>query len=499
MNKTVAIHAVFSLKPRSVFDRFKLSVEKTFLGYVSDPEHESNLWRLFVVLQSGHTASIRAAVSDYLPPLPGRYENSAMRAYRIPLFTEFVDSIVKNEQESVALKFLFFKEAWRIIRSWGVMELPSPARLGLCHGFLTRGRERDTLSGKDHAVVGMSHGKLVANNNRLGKGAFGSIKTGVLTRDNGINEIVAIKRIPLDRPTSGVYPSLLDAIDEALLPYRLGAHPNIMPVYDFYVYDDGKKTKNVDSKTREAGTCPKFGIVMPKAACVGDAILSKRLKDGVSVLRDAALALAHMEMMNYMHNDFKLPNIFIFEDGSVKLGDFGISYPRGEEPRDNTLGGTYPSPEAVETRILKYAGVDFSKIDTFAFGVVLYELLYYKTHPDFVLKSGRSALYIADFSNGHLCDREVFDKDLQESVLTPANPVVGFLETARTFCDALKERSKSAKNRFVPSLADLVGDCLASDPGQRPSMRIVVSRLMGIQSLLLPDGEAAPIPKYTPR
>lgn len=488
MNKCVAIQAALPVKHISVFDRLKASMEERVFGHVLDPEHDSNLFSLLIVLQMGSKSDIRNAVSTYLTGSISRHEDAGrVLCHRLCVFLGFLHRTLDKDSEKVDLKFVFFKEAFPHLEKCRMLTLGPPTLLGIGQGFLSRGREFDAKSGKSRVRVDLHQGTLVLTNMLLGRGVFGSVKTGVLDRGKGSVETVAVKRIRLGTSWQVSYPAFLEALNEVLIPARLGPHPNIMPVYDFYVYDDGKKKKNADSKEREIGACPKFGIVMPKAFCTGDAIVSKRLKDGVDVLYKAALGLSHMEMMTYMHNDFKPANIFLFEDGSVKLGDFGCSYPRGEEPRDNTLGGTFPSPEAVEMKIPKYEGVDFTKIDTFSFGVVLYELLYYKTHLDWALKSMPGPpLYIADFENGYLCEQEVFDNALQKTVLKPKNPVVTFLEMAREYCETLKERSKLAKNRFVPCLADLALDCLVSDPRNRPSMRDVVRRLTSIQGLLAP-------------
>jgi len=487
MNKSVAISTAFPVQNTSFFIRLKVSAEYRVLGRILDPEHESNLGRLRALLDVGSKSEIRDSVSSYLTKAISRGDGPAGALfYRVCLFLGFLDRTVINEDVRGVLKFLFFKEAWPHLEKWRILTFPSPTKLRLCPGFVSRGRIFDATAGKDIAIVERPQGTLVLNNKFLGRGTFGSVKTGLLNRGHGVVETVAVKRIRLGTAWMSSYPAILSALNEALMPNLLGPHPNVMPVFDFYIYEDGKKKKDPTSKSRETGFEPKFAIVMPNAVSTGLSILSKdiRLKKAFFDLFEAALALSHIEKMGYVHNDFKLDNLLFCENGAVKLSDFGISYARGEEPRNQTLGGTYPSPEAVESKKFKYDGVDFSKIDTFSFGVILFDVLFYKMDPKWAFKdipTDKWSHYQPDLKNGYLHDREAYDNVSKEMRVFPANPVVPFLSMARTYCEDLQSRFKSAKNRFVPDLADLVRDCLSLDPKDRPSMEDVVRRMMAIQ------------------
>ncbi|KAA6379466.1 MAG: putative CAMK family protein kinase [Streblomastix strix] len=87
------------------------------------------------------------------------------------------------------------------------------------------------------------------------------------------------------------------------------------------------------------------------------------------------LALNHLHTHNVMHRDIKPANIFIMEDGTARLGDFGLAK-NLKEDSNATVAGTrfYRPPESFMWQKMSYSA------DIFALGVVICELLIGK-HP----------------------------------------------------------------------------------------------------------------------
>ncbi|HEU0051671.1 MAG TPA: serine/threonine-protein kinase [Longimicrobium sp.] len=89
------------------------------------------------------------------------------------------------------------------------------------------------------------------------------------------------------------------------------------------------------------------------------------------------LAVEHCHAHGVIHRDIKPGNIFVEDDGQVRLIDFGVAAERGarsslagyEEERVGTL--PYAAPE----QILDPATATYEAADIHSLGVVLYELL----------------------------------------------------------------------------------------------------------------------------
>ena len=99
----------------------------------------------------------------------------------------------------------------------------------------------------------------------------------------------------------------------------------------------------------------------------------------VALIMKCATALDFAHRNGVIHRDVKPKNIFLTEDGQVKIGDFGIALVAGydaADTQDQTIPGSplYMSPEQVSGNSVS------AESDLFVLGVVLYEMLTGK-HP----------------------------------------------------------------------------------------------------------------------
>jgi len=84
-----------------------------------------------------------------------------------------------------------------------------------------------------------------------------------------------------------------------------------------------------------------------------------------------AMAINYIHKKKILHRDIKCQNIFLTSNGTLKLGDFGISKVlQNTLERAATVVGTpyYMSPEMYENRPYTH------KSDIWALGCILYEL-----------------------------------------------------------------------------------------------------------------------------
>jgi len=99
---------------------------------------------------------------------------------------------------------------------------------------------------------------------------------------------------------------------------------------------------------------------------------SKQL-DGMrlAVVRQAAMALAHVHARRFVHRDFCPKNLMVDAGGAVKLIDFALAAPLGAVPTTGYRPGTaeYLPPE------IHKRDLNDQRVDIFGWGVVAYQTL----------------------------------------------------------------------------------------------------------------------------
>jgi serine/threonine protein kinase/tetratricopeptide (TPR) repeat protein len=144
-------------------------------------------------------------------------------------------------------------------------------------------------------------------------------------------------------------------------------HPNVLVVYDIGTHEN---TPYVVSELLEGDTL--------KARLEAGALpLGRALDYALQITR--GLAAAHNK--GIVHRDLKPDNVFVTEDGRVKILDFGLAKltrpgpPVGEDEQTATAPGTlqgtvgYMSPEQVRGEAVDH------RSDIFSFGALLFEML----------------------------------------------------------------------------------------------------------------------------
>jgi len=98
----------------------------------------------------------------------------------------------------------------------------------------------------------------------------------------------------------------------------------------------------------------------------------KYRKNPLPLLQAMAEALKHIHSKGYIHRDVCPQNIFMCEDGSYKLFDFGltVSIESAKKIRGNRTGRvSYLAPELLKRELTD------QRTDIYSFGVLMYELL----------------------------------------------------------------------------------------------------------------------------
>jgi len=145
---------------------------------------------------------------------------------------------------------------------------------------------------------------------------------------------------------------------EAQILGRL-SHPNIISIYDIGTNDDGSAylvTEYVPGKTLDAALAEKGLVPLARAGVWAG---------------DLANALSRAHKAGIIHGDVKPANIFVTDEGQIKLGDFGIARFATQVSGAASLIGTpaYLSPEQIKGETQDH------RSDIFSVGIVLYQLV----------------------------------------------------------------------------------------------------------------------------
>ena len=198
----------------------------------------------------------------------------------------------------------------------------------------------------------------------LGAGGMGEVYRA---RDSRLKREVAIKVLPQALSLDG---DRLRRFEQEALATAALNHPNILAVFDIGTSDG---SPYVVSELLEGDT------------------LRERLRGGPIAVRkalDYALQIAHglaaAHQKGIIHRDLKPDNLFVTNDGRLKILDFGLAKLTQAEPgahaslatatqgtEAGTVMGTagYMSPEQVRGLALD------ARSDIFSFGAILYEML----------------------------------------------------------------------------------------------------------------------------
>jgi len=187
----------------------------------------------------------------------------------------------------------------------------------------------------------------------------GGKKRVYLARDESLGRDVAVSSIKAD---SADDPGQLRVRHEAEAMGKLGDHPNIVTVYDIgeesgrlFIVSEFMAGGDVEERLRqsEAGRMP--------------------LDESLRIASEVCRALEHAHENGIIHRDLKPGNIWLRQDGSAALGDFGLalSEERMRITQEGMMVGTvaYMPPEQALGRSPD------ARSDLYALGASLYEMV----------------------------------------------------------------------------------------------------------------------------
>ena len=229
---------------------------------------------------------------------------------------------------------------------------------------------------KDGFVEGMLLDGRFESISPLNHGSFGMV---FLAKDNTNDELVAIKCLSKSSNDSACPASGNDHLLELACHERLGYHPNIVNLIHAFETDVHM-------------------YLVLEFCSMGDLYEAIRLGRGpleTEHVREFMLQLVNavefMHSKGLYHRDIKPENIFLTQDGSMKLGDFGLSTTETWTYESSVGSDRYMAPEQYDPADNGYCPAE---ADIWAIGICLLNILFCRN--PFVTPSESDVLF-ADF------------------------------------------------------------------------------------------------------
>ena len=102
---------------------------------------------------------------------------------------------------------------------------------------------------------------------------------------------------------------------------------------------------------------------------------------------------------NVVHRDIKLGNLFLTENLTIKIGDFGLAVYGAQTVTDKDKQTVCGTPNYIAPEVLNYEQTHSFPVDVWALGVIIYAMLYGR--PPFEtnnVKSTYKRIQILDYS-----------------------------------------------------------------------------------------------------
>ncbi|XP_070594673.1 RAF proto-oncogene serine/threonine-protein kinase isoform X1 [Erythrolamprus reginae] len=280
--------------------------------------------------------------------------NVHMVSTTMPVDNRIIEDAIRSNSESASPPAMLGSPNNTSPTGWSQPKTPVPAQRERSAGANPQEKKIRSRGQRDSSYYWEIEASEVMLSTRVGSGSFGTVYKGKWHGD------VAVKILKVVDPT----PEQFQAFRNEVAVLRKTRHVNILLFMGYMTKDN---------------------LAIVTQWCEGSSLYNHLhvqetkfpMLQRIDIARQTAQGMDYLHAKNIIHRDMKSNNIFLHEDRTVKIGDFGLATVKSrwsgsqqvEQPTGSVL---WMAPEVI--RMQDSNPFSFQS-DVYSYGIVLYELM----------------------------------------------------------------------------------------------------------------------------
>ncbi|XP_015275735.1 PREDICTED: RAF proto-oncogene serine/threonine-protein kinase isoform X4 [Gekko japonicus] len=280
--------------------------------------------------------------------------NVHMVSTTMPVDNRIIEDAIRSHSESASPSAISGSPNNTSPTGWSQPKMPVPVQRERATGSTTQEKKIRARGQRDSSYYWEIEASEVMLSTRVGSGSFGTVYKGKWHGD------VAVKILKVVDPT----PEQFQAFRNEVAVLRKTRHVNILLFMGYMTKDN---------------------LAIVTQWCEGSSLYKHlhvqetkfQMLQRIDIARQTAQGMDYLHAKNIIHRDMKSNNIFLHEDRTVKIGDFGLATVKSrwsgsqqvEQPTGSVL---WMAPEVI--RMQDSNPFSFQS-DVYSYGIVLYELM----------------------------------------------------------------------------------------------------------------------------
>ncbi|XP_067319674.1 RAF proto-oncogene serine/threonine-protein kinase isoform X9 [Anolis sagrei] len=280
--------------------------------------------------------------------------NVHMVSTTMPVDNRIIEDAIRSHSESASPPAVSGSPNNTSPTGWSQSKTPVPAQRERASGSNAQEKKIRPRGQRDSSYYWEIEASEVMLSSRVGSGSFGTVYKGKWHGD------VAVKILKVVDPT----PEQFQAFRNEVAVLRKTRHVNILLFMGYMTKDN---------------------LAIVTQWCEGSSLYKHlhvqetkfQMLQRIDIARQTAQGMDYLHAKNIIHRDMKSNNIFLHEDRTVKIGDFGLATVKSrwsgsqqvEQPTGSVL---WMAPEVI--RMQDSNPFSFQS-DVYSYGIVLYELM----------------------------------------------------------------------------------------------------------------------------